>query len=221
MPEICGTIHVLSVVFSEGKERGYIETNPAADIKALKRHKDAPAANRSWTDSKREIVLAALPEHMKLPITLMMFCGLDPVDVLTLSRNAIKDEMIDIRRAKTKEPVWIPLPTPVRRAIENVPPHTAITVCANSYGKVWTTDGFNTNWQKIRNKLLGKGLVQSGLTLKGLRHTVATILAEMGYVTGRLPTCLGRKLWQWRSTIQGVQIVQRNSPALLRILSRK
>jgi len=130
---------------------------------------------------------------MNLPIILMMFCGLDPVDVLKLSRNAIKDGMIDIRRAKTKEPIWIPLPTPVRRAIENAPPHTAITVCANSYGKVWTTDGFNTNWQKIRNKLLEEGLIQPGLTLKGLRHTVATILAEMGYDDRMIADMLGQK----------------------------
>lgn len=110
-----------------------------------------------------------------------------------LSRGAIKDGLIDTRRAKTEESVWIPLPTPVREAIENAPSHTAITVCANSYGKPWTTDGFNTNWQKLKKRLLDHGLIQSGLTLNELRHTVATILAEMGYDDRTIADMLGQK----------------------------
>lgn len=97
------------------------------------------------------------------------------------------------RRAKTNEPVWIPLPTPVQEALANGPKHDAITVCASSHGKPWTIAGFNSSWQKLRAKLLESGGVSPGLTLKGLRHTVATILAEMGMDDRTIADMLGQR----------------------------
>jgi len=186
---------ILSVVFSWGKERGFFETNPAADIKALKRHKDAPEANRPWTDSERETVLAALPEHMKLPITLMMFCGLDPQDALRLPKSAISEGKIDIRRGKTGVPVWLPLPYPVIEAMDaaNVRTTHSVTLCVNSRGQPWTTSGFRASWRTVRTELEKSGQTQPGLTLKGLRHTVATILAEMGMDERTIADVLGQK----------------------------
>lgn len=171
---------ILSVIFGWGVERGYLNANPAFKIKGIRRPKDAPQANRPWSDDERDSVLAVLPAHMVLPIGLMMFCGLDPKDALEMQRSAIRDGMIDMRRAKTGEPVWIPLPERVRAMLIAAPNHNAVTVCANSFGRPWTTAGFNSSWKRVRQKLLDGDAVSPGLTLKGLRHTVATILAEMG-----------------------------------------
>lgn len=55
-----------------------------------------------------------------------------------------------------------------------------MTICANSYGKPWTVSGFRASWRPIRVKLEADGRIRPGLTHKGLRHTVATILREMG-----------------------------------------
>jgi len=186
---------VLSIVFSWGKERGFIKTNPAADIKALKRLKDAPEANRPWTDSERETVLAALPEHMKLLIIIMMFCGLDPQDTLRLPKSAIADGKIDVRRGKTGVPVWLPLPYPVIEAMDaaNVRETNSITLCVNSRGQPWTTSGFRASWRAVRTRLEKSDQIQSGLTLKDLRHTVATILAEMGMDERTIADVLGQK----------------------------
>jgi integrase len=184
---------VLSVVFGWGVERGYMATNPAFKIKGIRKPKGAPQANRPWTDSERHAVLKNLPAHMVLPITLMMFCGLDPKDALTLPCSAIRSDLIDLRRAKTNEPVWIPLPSPVRAALAASPTHDAITVCATSHGRPWTTAGFNSSWKKVRQKLLDAGAVSPGLTLKGLRHTVATILAEMGMDDRTIADMLGQR----------------------------
>jgi len=59
-----------------GSERGYIATNYAAGIKDIRRRKDAPDANRPWTDDERDAVLAACPAHMRPAVALMMFTGL-------------------------------------------------------------------------------------------------------------------------------------------------
>lgn len=184
---------VLSILFSWGVERGHMSSNPALKVKNIKALKNATKANRPWKDYEREAVLAALPPHMLLPINLMMFCALDPTDALSLARTAIKDGFIDTKRAKTGEAVWIPVPQPVLEALKAAPKHDAITVCANSRGLPWTTSGYSSSWIKIRDRLLEAGAVEKGLTLKGLRHTVATILAEMGFDDRTIADMLGQR----------------------------
>ncbi len=184
---------VLSLVFGWGVERGHLSSNPAASIRALKRAKGAPEANRPWSDAERDAVWQALPLHMLPVVALMMCTGLDPQDAVALPRSAIKDGMIDTTRGKTGQPVWLPLPGPVRDAIAAAPPHDAITVCASSHGRPWTGGGFRASWRPIRQRLEAEGAVQPGLTLKGLRHTVATMLRELGYDNRTIADFLGQK----------------------------
>jgi hypothetical protein len=113
----------LSVVFSWGRERGYMDDNPASGIKAIKRQKDAPDANRPWTDAERHAVLEAASEHLRPAIALMMFTGLGPKDALTLPRNHWKDGVIATRRAKTGEPVYWPAPARLVAILGAAPRH--------------------------------------------------------------------------------------------------
>jgi len=184
---------VMALTFAWGVERGYLKYNPAMKIKGLRRPRGAPEANRPWTDAEREVVASALPPHMMLPIALMMYCGVDPQDALKMPPTAVSDGKIDARRAKTGEPMWFPLPAPVVAALAAAPKHDAITLCANSFGKPWTVSGFRASWRPIRQKLEKANAIGNGLTLKGLRHTVATILAEMGYDERTIADMLGQK----------------------------
>lgn len=186
-------VTVLSVLFKWGRLRGYVKDNPAAEIPAIPRPKSMADANRPWQDAEREAVLSAIPAHMKLPMALMMYCGLDPSDAVKLPRNGVKDGMLDTRRGKTGVPVWIPLPSPLVEILEAAPKHDAITLCANSRGKPWSYSGFSSNWDKLKDKYLEQGLIQPGLTLKGLRHTVASILAELGYNDRTIADMLGQE----------------------------
>lgn len=182
---------VLSVIFDWGIEYGYTRDNPAAKVKPARRPKTLPDANRPWTDAERDSVLAALPAHMELPIALMMFYALDPQDALALPRTAITERGLDTRRNKTGRPIYLPLFEPVEEAMARAPKHDALTLCANSLGRPWTYNGFSTSWAKQKGKLEADGVIQPGLTLKGLRHTVATILAEMGKDNGTIALVLG------------------------------
>ncbi len=183
----------LSLLFSWGRERGYLDTNPAFRVKGLKRPKDAPDANRPWSDAERHAVIDGAPDLLRLPLSLMMFCGLDPGDITSLPKTAVRDGYIDARRAKTKEPIWIPLPEPVKQALADAARHDAMTLCANSQGSPWTYSGLDGAWQRYRAQLLRAERIAPGLTLKGLRHTVATILAEMGYDARTIADLLGQK----------------------------
>lgn len=184
---------VLSLVFAWGVERGHLAANPAARVKGVRKPKDAPEANRPWTDAEREAVLAALPAHMRPAVALMMFTGLDPQDALSLPRSAIAGGKLDVRRGKTGAAVWLPLPAQLEAELRAAPPHSAVTVCANSQGRPWTVSGFRASWRTVRLRLEEAEAVAPGLTLKGLRHTVATILAEAGFDDRTIADVLGQR----------------------------
>ena len=183
----------LSLLFNWGRERGYMSENPAFRLKGIKKSKDAPDANRPWTDAERDAVTAAITSVIRLPMMLMMYCGIDPGDVVALPKTAIVDGRLDTKRRKTAVPVWVKLPQPVLDAIADNPPHDAMTLCASSRGRPWTYSGLDGAWQKIRAQLIKQEKIGPGLTLKGLRHTVGTILAEMGYDDRTIADMLGHE----------------------------
>jgi integrase len=184
---------VLSVVFGWGVERGHLDTNPAKGVKNIRRAKGTPDANRPWTDAERHVVLDQAPPQLLPALALMMYTGLGPGDVLKLPRTFYKDNAIATRRSKTGEGVFWPAPAPLRTILENAPAHEAITLCANSEGKPWTESGFRASWRTYRTKLRNAGAVGPGLTLYGLRHSVAVILRECGFDERTIADALGQR----------------------------
>lgn len=184
---------VLSLLFSWGVERGFLDTNPAFKVKGVKRPRGAPQANRPWTDAEREAVLAELPPRLKGPIAFMMFTGLDPGDTLKLPRSAIRDGAVCTRRAKTGVAVDIRIIHQLAEILDAQPSHDATTLFVSGRGRPWTKAGFDTEWRKVRLRLETEGKIGKGLTPKGLRHTVATILAEAGFDERSIADMLGQK----------------------------
>jgi integrase len=183
----------LSVIFGWGAERGYLPSNPASNIKAIRRAKGAPEANRPWADAERHAVLEGAPDHMRPAIALMMFTGLGPKDALALPRNHWRDGEIATRRAKTGEPVYWPTPATLGAILRAAPEHSATTLCASSTGRPWTLCGFRASWRTLRIRLEKAGQIGPGLTLYGLRHTVAVILREAGHDERTIADALGQK----------------------------
>lgn len=184
---------VLSIVFGWGAERGFVDANPAKNVKNIRRPKGAPHANRPWTDAERHAVLDSAPASLKPAVALMMFTGLGPEDALHLPRTFYKDGEIATSRSKTGEPVFWPAPTPLREILAAAAAHDAITLCANSRGRPWTTSGFRASWRAFQQDLLREGRIGPGLTLYGLRHTVAVILREAGFDERTIADALGQK----------------------------
>jgi Phage integrase family len=184
---------VLSVLFGWGVERGHVSLNPAKGLKNIRKRKGIPDPNRPWMDSERHAVLDEAPAHMLPALALMAFTGLGPGDALRLPKTFYKEGAIATSRSKTGEPVYWHAPAPLRTILKNAPKHDAITLCANSDGQPWTVSGFRASWRKVRLKLEAAQRVNSGLTLYGLRHTVAVILRECGYDERTIADALGQK----------------------------
>lgn len=81
----------------------------------------------------------------------------------------------------------------MQAALDSIPWHEAATALASSQGAAWTYNGFSTVWHRFKTGLEGEGLIAPGLTLKGLRHTVATTLREAGLDQRRIAELLGQK----------------------------
>jgi len=184
---------VLSEVFRHAIPKGLIRENFAKDVIPKPRPKGMPYANRPWTQEEREVVLRLAPPHVKTAIALMMNTGLDPSDALTLRCDQIDGETIWGARGKTGNEVAIPIGPRLRAALEEAPRHKAQTILASSRGESWTYNGFSTVWHRFKCGIEEQGLVAKGLTLKGLRHTVATTLREAGLDERRIADLLGQK----------------------------
>jgi integrase len=182
-----------SGLFGWGSERGYVTANHATGIKDIRRPKDMPDANRPWADEEREAVLAACPPHMKPAIALMMFTAIGPKDALKLPRNCHREGEIATSRSKTGEPIFWSCPALLKAVLEQAPAHDAVTLCANSDGKPWTISGFRASWRPLRLRLEREGKIGPGLTLYGLRHTMAVIIREMGMDERTIADALGQK----------------------------
>jgi integrase len=184
---------VLSILFAWGKERGRVAENFASSIKDLRRRYGAPQANRPWSDEERQVVLGEASSALRPALALMAYTGMGPKDALSLPRNLIRDGEIATTRSKTGEPVFWPIPEPLAAILDQAPKHLATTLCAHSGGRPWSQGGFSASWVLLRKRLEREGKIGPGLTLYGLRHTMAVILRESGADERTIADALGQK----------------------------
>jgi integrase len=184
---------VLSILFSWGLERGYVEQIPAQGVKDIRRPRGTPRANWPWSDAERYAVLDASSWALKVPIALAMFAGLREGDALSIPRSAYDGARLEFITGKTEQRICWPASSSLKEILDGAPKHQASTLAANSRGQTWTESGFRGSWRSLRIKLEQQEKVQPGLTIHGLRHTVATIMREEGFDERTIADALGQK----------------------------
>ena len=184
---------LLSEVFRHCVPKGLISANFAEAVIVKPRPRDLAYANRPWTGSERAMVLGLAPAHIRVALALMANTGPDPSDALHLRRDAIANGVIWARRGKTGQEVPLPIAPTLQAAFDAAPKYDALTVLANKSGLPWTYNGFSTVWHRFKAKQVEAGKIPADLTMKGLRHTVATILREAGVHPREIADLLGQK----------------------------
>lgn len=182
----------LRQVFKFARPHGLIDHNPADGVIAKRRPRDAGYANRPWTVTEEREILAAAAPSLRAALALMANTGLDPSDAIGLRRDAINSDTIYGLQGKTGRDIAVPVGSRLRAALDKAPAHSAITVLANSHGKPWTYDGLSSAFHRLKRKLEQAKTVAPGLTMKGLRHTVATTLREAGKDEREIADLLGQ-----------------------------
>lgn len=187
------TLTVLGILCDFACEKEWMHVNPVQSVRRLPRHSDAPRANRPWRPEECRVVLETAPAYLRVPIALAMLAGFRRADVVTVAKTAIREGVIEVRTQKRGRFVRVPIHPELQRALVGAPAHGATTIAANSAGRPWSLSGFDTAFQRLIGALEKEGQVGKGLTLHGLRHTLATRLKEAGADDEGIADILGQK----------------------------
>jgi integrase len=85
---------------------------------------------------------------------------------------------------------------PAHRALRDLldaTPHVSPIVMVGARGRPYTVNGFQRRFFGLVRRLTDAGLVESGLSFHGLRHTVATMLADAGCDASTIAAVLGQR----------------------------
>jgi hypothetical protein len=115
-------------------------------------------------------------------------------DALSLPRNHWRDR--DATGEDWRARVLWPVPAALDAILRAAPRHDAVTLCASSTRRPWTLDGLRASWRTFRIRLENDGGIGPGLTLYGLRHTVAVILREAGHDERTIADALGQRTFE-------------------------
>lgn len=184
---------VLSILFAFAVERGWADRNPVTGVKKVKAPKGTRYRNRPWSKTELDTVKDRLPAHLALPFTIARWTGLRIGDIISLRAELYDGSVIRRYTAKRDVLVSTPVAHPLREALDSRPDPKSEFLCLNSRGQPWTLDGFQTSFFKEIRRLEKEEAIKPGLTLHGLRHTVATELRELGFDPRTIADMLGQK----------------------------
>jgi integrase len=188
---------VLILLMNRAVEQGLLPNNPAQAVRKIKRDKSLAPLNRPWSEAEQLAVwqrtAAARYRHLRLPLAIGLYTGMREADMINLPRTMGRDGRVDIETAKRKVRIDLRILPELAVAMAEAPAHDSLKLCANMRGKPWTQDGFRTSFFKMIKDLEREGAVESGLTYHGLRHTVASRLAERGVSLEDIAAVLGQK----------------------------
>ncbi len=174
------TLAVLSAIMAYGLEYGIVADNTVKGVRRLPRPRGAQRANRPWGADEQTVFLTLPPRHIQLPVAVALFTGMRIGDVLRLDAKACRNDVITWRTSKTGKVARIPILGSLREILKRYTLIKAGPLCLNSKGRPWTRSGFSASFRKYRDQFQRDGLVSPGLTLHGLRHTMATMMKEAG-----------------------------------------
>lgn len=188
------TLRVLRLILNWGQPRGWLDSNPADKISAIRRPKDMPKKNRAWGPDEIEAVLNAAQPALRPAIALGAFAGLTLNDALRLPWSAYDGVSIKLDNGRGKTLVPVHLRAHARlRDILDATPRRATVIVTNIAGRPYTTTGFKTMFYRLISELVTEKKIQQGLTFHGLRHTVAKYLVDAGATVEDVKAVLGHR----------------------------
>lgn len=181
-------VQVLKRLLSWGVKQGLIECNRAAGVERL--HK-GDRREKSWSDDQVTRFLETASEPMARAMILALETGQRQGDLLALTWAAISDGVIELKQAKTGQPVAIPMSALLRATLAGAPRGTAMTVLTKSDGRPWEPkgNGFRSAW---RDACRAAGV--HGVTFHDLRGTFVTRRLAAGWSAIDVAACTGHSI---------------------------
>lgn len=148
-----------------------------------------------WTDEHLELIEEKARPDIKLAVFLALNTSQRKKDLLTLPLSSYDGKFIKVKQSKTKEYVKISVFGMLKQHLDdNIAArakkrYDAATLLVNSRGRAWTSDGFDSSFQKTK-----KNLKIEGVTFHDLRGTSVTYLALAGCTPPEIASFTGHSL---------------------------
>lgn len=140
-----------------------------------------------WTQEEIDIFLAHAPKHVAMLALMVLYTGQRKSDVIKMKWSDYDGQCIKVVQKKTKRSICIPVHRQLQLLLTQRFGFIGVgTILHNAYGSVWTEESAGRAFSRTRRECLSRPL-----TLHGLRHTTASILAELGLSPSELASILG------------------------------
>jgi integrase len=179
-------------LFRWAARNGYVAANPCEGLELAKA---TTKGFHTWTVQEVEAFHAHWPTgtRQRLAMDLLLYTGLRRQDLVTLGRQHIRGDLLEVVASKTKRAgvvSYIPLTQPLQEALKHAPTDN-LTFLVTARGKPFEAASFG-NW--FREACVAAGVPGRA---HGLRKAGATILAERGASPYALMAIFG-----WRTLAQ-------------------
>jgi integrase len=180
-------MQVLSRVLSHAVEHGKLASNPCEGIKALYK---SDRSEIIWTEADIVRFKSAngCPKELADAVDLAACTGLRRGDLLRLSWTHVNDVSIVMTTGKSRHrrEVLIPLYGELRSLLARIPKR-ATTVLTNTRGRPWTANGFNTAFQRAKER----AAIGGELHFHDLRGTAATTFYKANLAVREIAEIMG------------------------------
>lgn len=154
--------------------------------------------NVPWQAAEFAAVIDACPQELVPPLMLMHAAGLDPQDCIRISWEDVRVRAfdfgnlagLDIARLKSGGASWVPIQPELAAVLRGTTPGSG-PIARRSDGSLWTVETLRRAFGKVRAPLVAQKRIRPGLTMKGLRHSFATDLADAGAEKSQIADALG------------------------------
>jgi integrase len=117
--------------------------------------------------------------RLKRALRLARYAGMRVGDIVSVTWSCWDGEYLTFRQSKTGQIVSIHAPAPLRDELRNTP-REGENILVNERGDAYTRDGLQTNLWKVVKALVAESLVKPGLCFHGLRHSLGSVLYDLG-----------------------------------------
>jgi integrase len=188
-------IAVMSRLYNWGIPNGYTKSNPWEKVETIKPslEEKLKQANRPWSEAELEAVLEKADPGMRLAVALGAFTSIREGDVIRLPWSSYDGQVIIWAHHKTAKPIYIPAQMRLRELLDEAKEDRKSTIIVTGKrGRPYATEsGFRSMFFRMIGELERAGEVGPGLTYHGLRHSIATRLADEGADTRTIMAITG------------------------------
>lgn len=186
-------VQVLRMLFGWGQQRGWMQTNPAKGVKAIRKPVGAAKVNRAWSAAEVAAFAAAAPPQLLIPFALGLFAGMRQGDALQVTWSAYKGGVLEWIAGKNGELCVAPVTGGFKTILDEAKERRgdALQIAVTSAGTPWTQSGFRASFFKLVRELVKAGHMQPGCTFHGLRHTIAAGARNDGESESRVAAAIG------------------------------